>query len=95
MNTAGAEDTFLGESACNSEVHTYAVTLKSCRYLQLEAELSKLGVDESSGAAGRVSSFEVTVDGHLVYSKLAKGTFPDMKALARQVGPDRGSTIAM
>lgn len=58
---------------------------RSVRYLQLEAELSKLGVGDSSGAAGRVSSFEVTVDGHLVYSKLAKGIFPDMKALARQV----------
>ena len=34
---------------------------------------------------GRSSSFEVTVNGTLVYSKLATGAFPQFPALAQQI----------
>ena len=36
-------------------------------------------------AAGRSSSFEVTVNGRLIYSKLACGAFPAFSALAAQI----------
>jgi hypothetical protein len=39
-----------------------------------------------SGTVGRTSSFEVVVDDRFqLYSKLAKGVFPDFKALAKDV----------
>jgi selT/selW/selH-like putative selenoprotein len=40
---------------------------------------------EVAGATGRPSSFEVTVDGKEVYSKLKSGAFPDFGALAKQL----------
>ena len=38
------------------------------------------------GAAGRASSFEVTVDGKLAFSKFAVGSFPKYEALAKEIG---------
>ena len=38
------------------------------------------------GIVGRVSSFEIVLDEkYTVYSKLSKGSFPDYKAVAREV----------
>lgn len=60
----------------------------------LSIEISRLA-DASAGAAafeaairsrgGRVSSFEVVVDGMLAYSKIATGSFPDFKGLASEI----------
>ena len=55
------------------------------KYLQLEAALARLGIDDVEGTVGRVSSYEVVVDGFLVFSKISKGAFPDFKSLANQV----------
>jgi selT/selW/selH-like putative selenoprotein len=38
-----------------------------------------------SGGTGRGGSFEVTVNGKLVHSKLESGGFPDLTTLARAV----------
>lgn len=38
-----------------------------------------------AGSVGRVSSFEVVVDGKLAYSKLSKGVFPDFARLADEI----------
>jgi len=34
--------------------------------------------------------FELTVDGELVYSKLATGQFPDEKAIVKEIGKRLG-----
>ena len=38
-----------------------------------------------SGGTGRTSSFEVTANNVLKYSKLASGAFPDFAALAKEI----------
>jgi selT/selW/selH-like putative selenoprotein len=46
---------------------------------------AKLPDVKVSGGMGRGSSFEVTVNGMLAFSKLAAGRFPDFNALAEEV----------
>ena len=41
---------------------------------------------EVTGATGRSASFEVTIDGVLVYSKLSKGDFPNFDDVVAAVG---------
>lgn len=40
---------------------------------------------EVTGATGRKTSFEVTVNGTLVFSKLKMGSFPDFEAIIKAV----------
>ncbi len=52
----------------------------------LESAIKKLAPTAAvTGKTGRVSSFEVVVDGTVVYSKLATGAFPDFNKLAAQI----------
>lgn len=52
----------------------------------LESAIKKLAPTAAvTGKTGRVSSFEVVVDGTVVYSKLATGAFPDFTKLAAQI----------
>ena len=41
---------------------------------------------EVSGTGGRKASFEVSIDGVLVYSKLEKGAFPNFDDVVAAVG---------
>uniref|UniRef100_A0A8C5BJM6 Selenoprotein n=1 Tax=Gadus morhua TaxID=8049 RepID=A0A8C5BJM6_GADMO len=48
------------------------------RFTRLEAAIKKAIPDaEVTGSVGRAQSFEVTVNGQLVFSKLQTGSFPD------------------
>jgi len=52
----------------------------------LELEIKKVVTDvELVATKGRRSSFEVTINGELVYSKLSSGKFPDYKEIAALV----------
>lgn len=56
------------------------------KYRMLESAIKKLAPTAAvTGKTGRVSSFEVVVDGTVVYSKLATGAFPDFTKLAAQI----------
>ena len=56
------------------------------KYRMLESAIKKLAPTAAvTGKTGRVSSFEVVVDGTVVYSKLATGAFPDFNKLAAQI----------
>lgn len=56
------------------------------RYMELADEI-KANVPEAevSGCVGRRSSYEVTVNGKLVYSKLEKGGFPVFKEVVQVI----------
>ncbi|RNA07666.1 migration and invasion enhancer 1 [Brachionus plicatilis] len=43
-----------------------------------------------TGSVGRSASFEVTVNGNLVFSKLQKGSFPNFDDIAMQVAEIAG-----
>lgn len=56
------------------------------KYRILESAIKKLAPTATvTGRAGRVSSFEVEVNGVLVHSKLSLGVFPDFAKLAAQI----------
>jgi selT/selW/selH-like putative selenoprotein len=59
------------------------------KFLLLERELNELEVLDVVGSVGRTSSFEVVVDGNLVWSKLGKGKFPDFRGLAQKASRAR------
>jgi selenoprotein W-related protein len=48
---------------------------------QYKQQLQGLELQPSSGGC-----FELTVDGELVYSKLASGEFPDEQAMVKEIG---------
>eukprot|EP00052_Salpingoeca_macrocollata_P004198 m.39914 g.39914 ORF g.39914 m.39914 type:complete len:77 (-) comp14051_c0_seq2:191-421(-) len=74
--------------------------------LDLKQEIQQALPDvEVEGERGRSTSFEITVDGKLLFSKLETGAFPDMfsviKALQqycangqlKEVQPDKGCSL--
>jgi selenoprotein W-related protein len=54
--------------------------LASTLLTQFKQQLASLELEPSSGGC-----FEITVDGDLVYSKLAKGSFPDEATIVAAV----------
>ena len=56
------------------------------KFVILQNAIKKLSPKlEVEGAAGRASSFEVTYNGSLLFSKLKDGNFPDFQRLAEQI----------
>ncbi|CAL8404457.1 unnamed protein product [Boreogadus saida] len=56
------------------------------RFTRLEAAIKKAIPDaEVTGSVGRAQSFEVTVNGQLVHSKLQTGSFPDDSKVVKQL----------
>ncbi|TNN44120.1 Migration and invasion enhancer 1 [Liparis tanakae] len=57
----------------------------SSRYRELAGVLEQIPGVKVTGTTGRPSSFEVSVDGELIYSKLKKGKFPDKDKIVKEV----------
>ncbi|KAK9542494.1 hypothetical protein VZT92_000352 [Zoarces viviparus] len=57
----------------------------SIEYWSLAGELERIPGVKVTGQVGRSGSFEVTVNGQLIFSKLQKGKFPDPKEVAEEV----------
>lgn len=69
-----------------------AVTIEYCkgwsyafRYQELAGTIRQVPGVQVTGVKGRPNSFEVLVNGELIYSKLKTGTFPETDEMTEKV----------